>query len=316
MCIGNGVYYDMSHRPISDTIPESVIQAAIQEGYTASRLAVSLGHPERKIHRDAARYGLMFGKARPNGIKGNGNLPAFQVVTDPEIAYILGFLWADGYVDRYNVRISLVEEDGRHLYSILAKHCSARTKRSNRQSPDAKRKPQFTMFINDASLARYLMTLDYGEKSHVAPIKVLATIPIQYHSAFWLGYHDGDGYYDPKRHRCSYGSSYRQDWGEMISLCERLEVKWSVRHYKHPTKPHSFSQFNIETKANVRRFVGYLYWTNLNMGLPRKARGFYQMVTAPWIPASTPSMDPVQIEKRARRNERRRRIYKETGIKS
>jgi hypothetical protein len=300
----------MSHRPPSETIPEATIREALQAGRSASELASSLNCIELKVHRDAARYGLLFGKVRLKSLKGYGNLPAFQTITDREIAYILGFLWADGYVGRYGVRIALAEEDGKHLSAVLSKHCFIKTITTNRQTPDAKRKPQLTMFINDASLARYLMTLDYGEKSYVAPTKVLATIPTQYHSAFWLGYHDGDGFYDPKRHRCGYGSSYHQDWSEMVLLCQRLGVKWSIRHYKHPTKPHSFSQFNMETKANVSRFVGYLYWTNLGMGLPRKAQKFSQMVTAPWRPPVTPSMDPIDIEKRARRNEQRRRLYK------
>jgi len=306
----------MSHRAPSETIPESTIREALQAGSTAPELAATLGYTELKIHRDAARYGLLFGEARPKVIKGHGNLPAFQTVAHPEIAYILGFLWADGYVGRYHVRIALVEEDGKHLYSILSKHCLVKTYQNNRQTPDAKRKPQLIMFVNDASLARYLMTLDYGEKSHVAPTKVLATIPTRYHAAFWLGYHDGDGFYDNKRHRCGYSSSYNQDWCEMTALCERLGVKWSIRYYQHPTKPHSFSQFNIEMKANVRRFVGYLYWDNINMGLPRKARKFYSMITAPWIPATSPSMDPIEVEKRARRSERRRRLYKETKMLS
>ncbi len=295
--------------PRSKPIPEEIIRAAKSAGKSAKQLSRELGCCGPHVLKEAARYGITF-----SAFKDNGNLAAFQTVSNPEIAYILGFLWADGWVGDQHISIALVQSDASHLLTILQRHCKVSVSHRHRKAATFNRQPQTDINICDARLARFLLSIGYGDKSRLTHAQVVSRIPREYQSAFWLGYFDGDGHYGPKEHRVSFASTFEQDWGAMIGLCESLSVQWRVRRYQHPTRDTRFSSFIVQRKAEVRRLLGYLYQFH-RLGLPRKAVKYDQMMTAPWDPdLRTPEQK--SQDRRVARNERRKSAHRASRQKA
>lgn len=256
----------MSHQ-LPKPISKAILQNAKDSGKSAKQLARELGCSGPTV----LRYGKMHG-VRFSAFKDRGNLAAFQNVLNPDIAYILGFLWADGWIGDQSLSIELVKEDANHLLSILSRHVRPSVYQRHRKEGAIKRRPQTEIHICDARLARFLTSLDYDKKSGAAPTKVLKHIPIRFHRVFWLGYFDGDGHIGLGNYRCSISSTIDQDWNEASKLCDTLGIAtWRIRRYIDPNSGHSHSAFIVQRKLAIKPLLDYLYGANRTLALPRKA---------------------------------------------
>ena len=302
------VYYkDMSRKiPIPR---EKLEQLLTVRSLSLKQIAQTLGCSKSVVYRRRKKYGITSRKRRVS--QGNGNIKAFQNVSNPEIAYILGLIWADGWVsDLYGkVTINMVESDAKHLLVTLRRHCKPSVSYVEAKSQNGRNnKPQLAITISDVELVEYLSSLNCHKKSWEAPTQILETIPSIYRSAFWLGYHDGDGGLDTKRYRCGYSSTIEQDWTEHIKLCDTLGIAYRLRHYQHPTKPHSFSSLTVESIRRTRRLIEYVYQYAPVVGcLPRKLATYHAFMTIPLPRIYVPPTDPIIIQRRARQNELRRK---------
>lgn len=255
-------------------IPEHIIRQAHKEGKSAKQLSRELECSGPHILKWAKRYGISF-----SAFKDNANIAIFERIDHAEVAYILGYLWADGWVGDQHVSISLVADDAVHLRTILERHCKRLSiHHRHRKAEGFTRRPQTDIAICDSRFARLLLSFDYGNKSKVTPQKILAHIPQRLHPAFWLGYYDGDGHCKPNGHEISFTSTIEQDWTDMISLCKQLDIPYRIRRYIHPSRPHRFSAFIVRGYVAKCRLLDYLY-TYGHLGLPRKAEKYHHILT-------------------------------------
>jgi intein/homing endonuclease len=180
-----------------------------------------------------------------------------------EKCYLLGLLWADGYVRKNGNGISLeiVTEDFNDLQNIFSEWGIYHRQRKNR-------KPQTQTVLNNSCIWNFLKENDYINKSLTSPNKILNIIPQKHHNHFWRGYFDGDGcIYINKCKYISFGGSYDQDWSNLINLLQSLNLKYYL--YKQQKEKSQYSSIKICSKNNIKILGEYLY-KNANIYLKRK----------------------------------------------
>lgn len=196
----------------------------------------------------------------------------------PVHAYILGFLWADGYIQKnkrkydYNIKINITIEDAKEIYSLLLKTGNWRyTESSNKNNKKYARLRYANKYLHE-----FLCKNDYLIKSSTQPTKILNHLNQDLHHYWWRGYLDGDGYcnLDPKtgQHVIYIASNFDQNWDFCKNLCEELEVEFHLK--SHKTTIHANSHFYLVGKQNVYKFLHFIYKNYNNIGLNRKFNKF------------------------------------------
>ncbi len=218
--------------------------------------AMSAGHPDEKAFED---YGV--------------NPSTFMNVQTAEVAYILGLLWADGYLynrddkQAHKIVLETVETDFEHFRKALD-----RTGRwAYQKRLRAGMKPQMRGVAFNKPLVRYLASLDYEVKTNASADKVLATIPLDLQRYWFRGLMDGDGHFVKRDYRINVTSSIDQDWSYLIRLCERLGIGYRISKRSTGTTGHA-SDFIVRGIRDYLRFCSYIYegWETDQIGLPRK----------------------------------------------
>jgi hypothetical protein len=188
----------------------------------------------------------------------------------PESVYILGLIWADGYINKKTNAISIecVKDDIDIFYPIFQKTGNFNLYYRNREN----RKPQGIINCSSYYLSQFLKTNDYSNKSELSPIKILSLIPFELKHYFFRGWVDGDGcfYYNKKLHLMEFimSGTYNQDWSSLIILCEELSINYKITNIT-TKKGHQHSRFLIKKKKDIVKFGNYIYQKDM-FGLKRK----------------------------------------------
>lgn len=198
----------------------------------------------------------------------------------PESSYILGFLWADGYISKRTNSISLecISEDINNIFPLFIKTGTYNLYHRNRKN----RQPQSTINCSSFELASFLKENDYLDKSSVAPIKILSKIPNELKKYFFLGWSDGDGCFYIKEKQMSgcqfiMSGTYDQDWISLITLCSDLNINYQIDKFI-TGKGHRYSRFLISKNKDIIKLGEYFY-TQLDIGLTRKRIKFNMLKT-------------------------------------
>ena len=231
-----------------------------------------------KIKFRARKLGLKMSRAS-RGFKTHINLQQFINISNPKVAYLLGYLWADGYITKGKVILCLAKPDADSLKPLLNNlgtwyYADSKIKRATHLMT------QSCMF--DKDFTNFLLNLNFKEKSLVSPKDLLRLIPKYLQHYFWRGYLDGDGCftYSPGQIKKSkffiqFAGSFNQDWTFLKNFCEFNQMKYSISKQsyinKKSLKLNSCSKFNINNKQNMYNFLKYVYNGNLEtIGLKRK----------------------------------------------
>ena len=161
----------------------------------------------------------------------NVNPEQFLNITTPEVAYILGFIWADGHIKKYKsantIKINISTKDFEELKKVFDKTGKWKyyhyTRKEGYKST--------TITTNNRIIFDFLHKLDYINKSICSPEKVLKKIPIELHPYFFRGFSDGDGcfFYNNQSKYFVLAGSYEQDWSSTETLMNSLGVSFKIR---------------------------------------------------------------------------------------
>lgn len=214
----------------------------------------------------------------------------FMTCRTPESAYLLGFLWGDGYLyhksyvekrrmkkgissyqkNSYHVKVECSEDDLSSLIPIFEK--SGKWTSCKRQR--ANRKPQLCLSTCNRGLYDFLRAHNYKIKSGASP-EILKIIPEELTHYWWRGYFDADGYiYRIKNNgsgrskQVSISSVYDQDWTETSNLLDKLGVKYSIRRAIQSEKSR-YSEVRFTSNKSTEIFLDYIY-SGEDFGLLRK----------------------------------------------
>jgi intein/homing endonuclease len=200
----------------------------------------------------------------------------FKNLTDEEI-YILGFLWADGYLNgagiKSNLQCEITYNDFKTIEDSFDKTGDwSRLYRKASIKNGVKRQKRVCLTISDRALIRKFIDFDFDKKGYINPIKILKLIPKNKHYLFYRGYVDGDGcfYITYNANQFSIGSTYNQDWTHIENLLKKLNIKNYSIQRRISNKRHKLSQIRVTSKESITKIVKYLYKDKQHIGLSRK----------------------------------------------
>lgn len=217
--------------------------------------------------------------------KCNINPDLFYNLNSKEVVYLLGLIWADGFLNpskngqNHNLGFTMVKEDIdviKHLLDSIGKW-----NYYERKQPVKTWKPSINVITNNKRIFNYLIEHDYDNKSHISADKILNKIPNELKHYFFRGLIDGDGcfyYYKPKKgstlRQFALASTYEQDWSYFEKLCVELDVKYTIKRIKNIKS--SSSVIRITNKEGIRNLGDYIYnnFEKDKIGLIRKYNKF------------------------------------------
>lgn len=150
------------------------------------------------------------------------------------VGYLMGFIWADGYVSKKNNMISvyIVSSDMDDIKYLFAKSGDWRIYHNSVK----KGKDLTRISCHCFKLHKFLVENDYKNKSLNSPSLILKEKSNSYKIGFWRGYLDGDGCYhfNPKTRKKSISLSgdQKQDWSSYVCFLKNLNCKFSINRRK------------------------------------------------------------------------------------
>lgn len=193
-----------------------------------------------------------------------------------EYCYLLGFLWADGYIrpKGNNISIEIVKEDGILLKEVFKLVIPWNIYYRERKD----RKPQMTFSITDKLFKDFLINYNFDKKSTNSPDRLISELSEECCRLFIRGIFDGDGnvYSKNSSNQITVTSSYSQDWTYLEKLFNSLKLKYKIKRVKNKN---SYSNIRVSNKKDISIFYEYLYLKseNLNIGLERKTSKLEQI---------------------------------------
>jgi len=141
----------------------------------------------------------------------------------------LGFLWADGHINKKSSRVSLdlVRDDADYLYKqclVISNDFNMKMKPEyiRNDSLTVRRKPQNIIYLTNNKLSLFLKNHDYMNKSNVSADSILEIV--KYKNFWFRGYFDGDGSLLIRERNkifnssLQFSSSIEQDWKFLLNL--------------------------------------------------------------------------------------------------
>lgn len=211
------------------------------------------------------------------------------VKTNKEFSYILGFLWADGYLrnvkNSFDISLEIKKTDFDELYDTMFSYRKWTTRFRTRKTG----KPLGEFRIRSKTLGEFLFSMDYKSKSIMSPTKILDYLPKKFHKYWWRGYFDGDGSfsYEEKTNsgRFQIWSTFHQDWSSFLLLMKKININPSLSLYERTSKNkkiHKSSCYSISDKPSLIKLKKYLYPEGYeSLGLMRKYK-ILEMSSSPY----------------------------------
>jgi hypothetical protein len=188
-------------------------------------------------------------------------------------AYILGLLWADGYINKntnngYRIEIMLLKKDMDKIEKIFEYIGNWKHYVDRRSEKIRKR-----LYLDNKELHSFLWKFNFCKKSFVSPDKLLTRIPQKIHKYFFRGIIDGDGCFSLNKYGGQFciTSSYEQDWKYIKKLMKFLKIKkYKIDKQKRPCG--SMSRIMITKKEDIVKLGNYVYrdYIRDKIGLNRK----------------------------------------------
>ena len=207
------------------------------------------------------------------------NINQFRNIKTKEISYILGLMWADGYMtnDNRHIIIRLINEDMKKLKNIF-ELVGINNYKIIDMIKYGNFKPIGQINMNNVKLGKLFYNYGFKEKSIISPNKLLKNIPGKLQHYFFRGLIDGDGcfYINKKYYTYQFilASTINQDWSYMVNLCNILGINYRID--KRDTLKSKSSAFRICRKKDVIKLGDYIY-NDFTFGLNRKYQKFLKI---------------------------------------
>ena len=213
--------------------------------------------------------------------------PDFLIdTTRKENVYLLGFLWADGWIHNkgytHSVGMSLIKDDF-ILIEPLLRQFGVKSFHERQRSQNGKSfgRVSKNCLIQSKSIVDFLLENDYDKKSGCAPTKILSLIPNELRLYFWRGYLDGDGCISCRgtKREIAFWSTIEQDWSELIDVISDLGIQYQIYTYLRKNGAHKSSVLRMGRLDDLVKFGDYIYGEYDGIGLRRKHERYLELKT-------------------------------------
>jgi hypothetical protein len=205
-------------------------------------------------------------------------------ISNKNVAYFLGYLWADGNLikrNAYLTSINLIKDDANYLYSLLITFSSGWTigkeiKKYWKNNKGEIKQAQNQRIIRSYSqkLYKFLSENDYENKSILNFNKIWTIIPNNLKIFFILGLYDGDGHFNYQLRNEKYhsgefviSSSYEYDWNILETFYKLNKIEYSI--YNLNVELGQVSRIIVRKKDSLIKLYNILYKDEFH-GLERK----------------------------------------------
>lgn len=252
------------------------------EKYGGKYCADILNVKQRLVNGLATRLNIKREEIPHKREKSNLDINKFLNLTDFHTIYILGLIWADGYLKETNneIRIHCVYEDivslAPSFYELGHWNTYDITPKSYYKGQNNKKQLAFS--ASNKIVHKFLRDNDFYEKSILSPDKILSKILPELHYIFYRGWFDGDGtisFLEDGRGVCqefdfSIAGNYQQNWNALHLIFRKLNIEYySICRTINKDKSKS-SRCASKDKKDVLRFLDYIYQGEIYPCLGRK----------------------------------------------
>jgi hypothetical protein len=189
---------------------------------------------------------------------------------DKNFTYLLGYLWSDGYVERYRTVLEISEEDALCIIDDIKKIDFLNINTMSRQRKG--RKPQMSIYFCDSKFYDAYMSKYFINKNVSSPTYLLSDMPEHLRRFFYLGLIDGDGcfYFKNKTRQFVLSSAYDQDWNSIELLFQNLNIEqYEIRRTINKNGSKN-SIIRVKKHKEIESLYNYLYPNGYEIGLKRK----------------------------------------------
>jgi hypothetical protein len=215
-----------------------------------------------------------------------------ELINNPtkEFAYILGFLWADGYLlpNTNTVSLEIVEKDAEIIKETVLKTGNWIVYNRVRSSKDGYVRQKTTKFhVTDNILRTFLEKHDYTKKSFNSFKSIYYYLPEGLRKYFLRGYIDGDGciYASPKNNLYQFhiSSTINQDWSIFNDIFKPFNINYHItkrNQIRSDGKINKSSKIQTSNADSISNFFAYIYddFVTNNIGLLRKYNKFVDIL--------------------------------------
>lgn len=192
--------------------------------------------------------------------------------TPKELAYFLGYFWADGYIDQKGgLTIEIIKEDADDIVEIFDRLATFQKYSRKREG----RKEQSTLrYQNEKENVDLLYFLGKYPKSIESHEKIINYIPNKYIEYFLRGFFDGDGclYITKTKYLAAQmviSGRYETDWSFLINfLKERYGITFRIKRVDNGAR--KYSQILCTDSKEIQGFLNKIYNVKDNIWLNRK----------------------------------------------
>ena len=257
-----------------------------QEGKTAKEISSLLGF---KYHQSVYNYFKKMGWGR-TGKTGKRiykvNEDFFKCINTEEKAYILGFICADGHIekDRLNITVSIKDRDilEKIRYAMHSNHPIKEVQRTNPYKKTNRENLILSeLMIGSVELVKPLFNMGLTtNKTYTLNGDILKYIPKYLIRDFLRGYFDGDG-------NVFFGRRYSSGYKYNVNICGNEDFLLKSFQVYFPSNNKLYKDlysrqcyvWKISQKDKVRDFMYYLYY-NSSIFLQRKYNEFRKIMWA------------------------------------
>lgn len=257
-----------------------------QEGKTAKEISSLLGF---KYHQPVYNYFKKMGWGR-TGKTGKRiykvNEDFFKCINTEEKAYILGFICADGHIekDRLNITVSIKDRDilEKIRYAMHSNHPIKEVQRTNPYKKTNRENLILSeLMIGSVELVKPLFNMGLTtNKTYTLNGDILRYIPKYLIRDFLRGYFDGDG-------NVFFGRRYSSGYKYNVNICGNEDFLLKSFQVYFPSNNKLYKDlysrqcyvWKISQKDKVRDFMYYLYYNSL-IFLQRKYNEFRKIMWA------------------------------------
>lgn len=257
-----------------------------QEGKTAKEISSLLGF---KYHQPVYNYFKKMGWGR-TGKTGKRiykvNEDFFKCINTEEKAYILGFICADGHIekDRLNITVSIKDRDilEKIRYAMHSNHPIKEVQRTNPYKKTNRENLILSeLMIGSVELVKPLFNMGLTtNKTYTLNGDILKYIPKYLIRDFLRGYFDGDG-------NVFFGRRYSSGYKYNVNICGNEDFLLKSFQVYFPSNNKLYKDlysrqcyvWKISQKDKVRDFMYYLYY-NSSIFLQRKYNEFRKIMWA------------------------------------
>jgi hypothetical protein len=223
-----------------------------------------------------------------------------MVKFDKCFSYFLGYLWADGFIERSRCVLEIVESDAMDIFNDInsinfLNICSMKRSRKNK-------KPQMSIYFCDVMFYDNFLSKYFLNKSVSSPCDLIEIIPNEYKRYFHQGIIDGDGCFylskNLKTKQFYITSSYGQNWKYIEILFRDLNItQYEIK--KVISKNGNMSSYiRIKKYSELKNLYEYLYPNGYEIGLKRKFQKCKSIIDNPPKYNSNKSIiDPIELNK-------------------